>query len=822
MANKIEIVITGRNELPAALEEAKAQAGTAGAALGKETGTRAGDAAAQSMSPLIVGAIGGAAALGAPVLLAGLGTAFVGIAALALKSNKTIAADYANLGKTAETAITQAAAPLAGDMHQAVTGLEGDLKTLQPQLDTLFSNVGPDITQVAAGLGSFVSSALPGLSTAVGNSQVIVKDFADSMGPLGSSVGSFFTGLTANATTTGAGLQSVLGVVGNTVSTLGTVLGSASAAISADLLGLDPVINGLLTGIKDLASPATVGALGGVFAAMKLDPGISTGLTSASKGLASFAKDAETTSGVMGTVKNAAGGLSGALGTAAGVMSGPWGLAIGAGVGLLSGFAGAIYASAHAADALTLSQQGLTDAVAKDGGQIGANTATYVAQQAASDGLATSAANAGVSIETWTQAVIGNKAAQQEVTAAVNTTNQAQQNQALATDEAAKSTGKFTDEQKNAQTAAQGSAAANNTLTDKNKQLIASMDAQNKQIADAITKQTQLTAATTALNDSKQIFNATLASGYQTLVATTQATAMNSIAALDLGTNSAGLNQQLYNSVDAYNQAQTEGSAYLSVLDSMSGTINTLLGTEAAFTTSLANLDKQIDKSGASLDVNTAAGAKNITTLTHAATAADKAAGAVYDNERATQGATKAWNDANTKLAQEKEAFIQSADKAGLNKDAVKQLADQLFKLPANVPVNINANTSQALTDVQLLHQEISSLPTAYDIAISTSGLKQSGKYAHGGVVGAAVGGPRSGRILVGEHGPELVDVAAGSTVHTNSDTERMLGGAGPDGGATQKIVLEWVGGGDDPVFQMIRKGIRARGGNVQKVLGVN
>lgn len=51
--------------------------------------------------------------------------------------------------------------------------------------------------------------------------------------------------------------------------------------------------------------------------------------------------------------------------------------------------------------------------------------------------------------------------------------------------------------------------------------------------------------------------------------------------------------------------------------------------------------------------------------------------------------------------------------------------------------------------------------------------------YASGGVVGAAGGGPRSNLTLVGENGPELVDLAPGSTVHSNPDSRSMLSGEG-------------------------------------------
>jgi hypothetical protein len=50
---------------------------------------------------------------------------------------------------------------------------------------------------------------------------------------------------------------------------------------------------------------------------------------------------------------------------------------------------------------------------------------------------------------------------------------------------------------------------------------------------------------------------------------------------------------------------------------------------------------------------------------------------------------------------------------------------------------------------------------------------------AHGGIVGAASGGIRSGLTLVGEGGPELADLPPGTMVHPAGTTREMLAGGG-------------------------------------------
>jgi hypothetical protein len=96
--------------------------------------------------------------------------------------------------------------------------------------------------------------------------------------------------------------------------------------------------------------------------------------------------------------------------------------------------------------------------------------------------------------------------------------------------------------------------------------------------------------------------------------------------------------------------------------------------------------------------------------------------------------------------------------------------------------------------------------------------------FAHGGVRGAASGGARGGLTWVGEDGPELIPLQPGTTVHSNPDSMRMAAQGG--GGGEVRVVLEWGGSSSDPIFQMLREGIRVRGGNasnsVQVVLGQN
>jgi hypothetical protein len=91
---------------------------------------------------------------------------------------------------------------------------------------------------------------------------------------------------------------------------------------------------------------------------------------------------------------------------------------------------------------------------------------------------------------------------------------------------------------------------------------------------------------------------------------------------------------------------------------------------------------------------------------------------------------------------------------------------------------------------------------------------------AAGGIAGAAAGGIRSGLKLVGEHGPELVQMSAGSRVYNASQTAAMAAG-----GAPVTVVLSFSGRGggtlDKALLNWIQHAVRVRGGgDVQVAFG--
>lgn len=140
-------------------------------------------------------------------------------------------------------------------------------------------------------------------------------------------------------------------------------------------------------------------------------------------------------------------------------------------------------------------------------------------------------------------------------------------------------------------------------------------------------------------------------------------------------------------------------------------------------------------------------------------------------------------------------------------------------KLTADIS-NLKSKISQANMELARLNGK-----TATTYIITHSQTYRSvhdivGK-ATGGVVGrAASGGVRNNLTMVGEQGPELVDLPVGSRVRSNSDSRRLIG---QGGGSGPVATLRLEAGSDDVsrlLMKIIRNSVRAEGGDVQVVLG--
>jgi hypothetical protein len=289
------------------------------------------------------------------------------------------------------------------------------------------------------------------------------------------------------------------------------------------------------------------------------------------------------------------------------------------------------------------------------------------------------------------------------------------------------------------------------------------------------------------------------------LLANADQSAITTIAQMNLGGATDQFQIQLSGILDEYQQTTAAASGYTSVLNAMDATTNNLLSSEAGFTIALNQVTTAVQQNGTSLDINTDKGALNIQTFTGVANAAQKAAEGVYQSEVQTKGATTAYNDANRTLEAEKQAFIDAADKAGFNKQAVKQLADELYQLPPDVKVNVEVNTKRAVDGMNALIYGIDSSTAYLNVIANTSGVQPN---PHSGIKYNASGGPGFAGVpqVVGDGGrAELFVPDSNGYVFPSVDQglAALAGAYGGGGGQGMTVVQVYLDG--EPMTRGVR-----------------
>lgn len=235
----------------------------------------------------------------------------------------------------------------------------------------------------------------------------------------------------------------------------------------------------------------------------------------------------------------------------------------------------------------------------------------------------------------------------------------------------------------------------------------------------------------------------------------------------------------------------------------------------------------------------------------------------------AARDAGKSWSQVNSIYERGRNALIKSAEQMGLTTAQAKKLADQILDTPnktAKLKGNLDdlkskladakkrlaaapsSKTAKIKGEISNLKAQIAAAKAAlgslknktvtmtinevrrYTAVYNTIGRPASGeggqsKFAHGGIIGAAGGGPRSRMTLVGEQGPEILDLAPGSRVRSNPDTKRMLaGGHASTAAGGQPLQVNLIVDGKTLASVMIDplrgKIADINGGNVQGALG--
>jgi len=743
---------------------------------GKEKGKETGQQFSAGLSPLLLAAFTGAATLGPAAILAGVSTVVVGAEALLAGSNKQVAQDASILGEQVKTSLTNAVAPIAGDIDAGINTLEQGVTRVTPQLDQLFSAAGPDATELASGLDQLAEGALPGIVSGIKAFAPEMHDVAADFGKIGQGVGGLISGLSVGAGGSTTAFNALSKSLSELLPDVGQIIGYLSNGLGPALSDIVPVVDGAakaLTVLTGALSPGEIQAAGvafaGLFTAFKgasLVGALKEGATFTSflKGSGVAAAEAE------GKVASFASKGIGALSSALDVATGPLGLII-AGAGLLGNELGKVSGvgdhTAANVDALTSAMSDAANGSAAAQGKLDefANAMQFMAN--ASGGRATD----------------GIKSIDSALTQLFQTNPQ----------QAATEFGLLS----------KSLEANGENASDVAKEF----PQYTKAVADA-QLQSHLMGSQTDQLTASLIGSATAA---KTSADQTAAQALAALGATD-GQNQ--LNIALDKSISDYEQASGQSSAYKTALDALYGKYQGYSAAQAAFTTDLANTATQLTKGKDAIDLSTAAGAANFTQLSNLATQNEQVAETLLKQSGSQDKANKSLQDGALKI----DALAKSA---GFTDTQIAQLNTDLYGTASikDIAVHVSANTADAYAAVGGFLSYVNSSGATIHVYETASGVYNTGMTAHakatGGIVGgigaAATGGVRGSWTLTDEQGPELKKLPFGTQVFSAPDSARMMaeaaqGGAGGPSGAWELSVAE---GSDTAVATMIMRLVR-------------
>lgn len=447
--------------------------------------------------------------------------------------------------------------------------------------------------------------------------------------------------------------------------------------------------------------------------------------TAALEAVASAQRQVESLGGGKAAPLDATGASVGALGAEAktasgevaglgGAMGGPLMGAVWMAMGVLPMLTYMFQGQSQAAQQAAQAQQALSQAISQDSNMVGANTVSVIANQLATGGAAQTLQGYGISLSEATAAMAGAKNAQDQVSGSLDA--QITNLNALIQEQEAHT--QNTDDE-----------------IDKERQQVQQLELtrdamrqMEQDVVNAVAQQNDLTQATLFAEQAINVFNVQVRAGVLQLqqqaqqadvtaaalsaylmtltsgtAAYTHAVADQEVAlahnAVTARINAEALNESLppqaqlsgaaLDAAVSYQQASSATSAYTNSLTALYGQYGNTSQAQAAFTTALDGLSGSITKGKDAVDLNTKAGAANFTQFEQVAQAAENYSEKLYQQTGDAGQATSALQDMAGKLDT-------AAIKAGLTKDQVHQLNQELFGVPDVKDITIKLDPTPA------------------------------------------------------------------------------------------------------------------------------
>ncbi len=804
MTNEVSIKVTAKDETASTRSVIRNGFGVAGKDAGdafgteldkaaKAGGTKAGEDATKStkeavkkessngggLSPMLLGLVAGAPAIGAAAglaLVGGLGVGLIGVGATVAARNDQVKASFqgltADLSRTADSWSTVLAKPAAA----AISQVQAEFDKLKPAIGTALGNVAPQFSVLTGTLTSFADRTMPGVLTASARLGPVFQGLRQDAGTLGASVGGAFDTVSQHSDSLGTSISSIERIVATTVNTAAPLVAKLSdefAQHSGQIESAVSAVGSTITSLASTALPVLGTAIGGdlrLVTAFLGALGPAEGVLGAFGGAALSAyMNVRLLSNLSGPISSMAKGLkdAGTEGTAFGTITSKAG-------GALEKVGGALPAIG-----IGLTAVGMIMDLAAQHGEDLAKAGDDVAKGLEAGGSAATVARGHLT--QWRQDAANAQKTLDGLT--------------LSTTMSVAAAGRFGT---SASLANSSQANANQTLSDAKTKIQEALDKYNQYTATlgvaAITAD-QLAGKTAIYADSAQnaTSNTSQLKAAMDVLNSAASTADQRIQALQTTLAILGDN--------GLQKAQDYAAQFGAALDSFSGQVTSAKG--AVF-----GLNGE-------LDTNSAKGRAVLSIL-------EQSQQSWAGQAQAMANAGQSTNQINTALQNNQNQLIGVLQAAGLTRGQIDSLIQTYGLVPRNISTRVDADTSPAVGAVQNLVRYINgtrAVVTVDTATGNTTSLNFGGgrrASAHGGVVGAAANGRTIGNdlMLVGEQGPELIRAAAGSTVIPNSGVSQEMRNAMGGGGQAAAIQVSFAGDMDSMFASMFMKFLRA--GSIQ------
>jgi hypothetical protein len=711
----------------------------------RTTGSGAGDAGEQSGAGFA--GMFGAALAALPVLaagaVAGIGLAVIGLGAYVERGNVQVRAAYDQLASDVGADLRYAAAPLAPAITGALQTIDTAANALTPQLRQLFAGAAPDVRILTQGIVGMADGAMPGLVTAMSRSQPIFKGLATAMSDVGAGLGQFLANATTHASDLGEVFSGVGTAIKGTLAQLGTLAGGLSTVVGPALSTIAPLLPSVALG----------------FGGMKVAGAVGAGVESLGVKLGAFGN------ALAGGVGDATISTASSMSKFGAFLSGPWGMAIGAGVAALAPLIGHLLDLHSGIQAVALSQQSLSQALAQDNGAIGDNTTAVVAATSQQGLLSKFLRQTGISQATWTQAVEGNTAAIATVHAATDFYQAS-----------VKKTG-----------GSQFLAAAATAVLDK------SLAAQSKQLAKTKAQQDQLQQTVNATTTAQQKFTAAVGTQITAVQAQNEQYLVGITATNQLAPAQDQLSQASLDVLNQFNQLAPAAQDYDSVLQDLYGTTLNVSTSEDTFKVDLDNTRLAMGNSKKTADQN--------------AVSFDKLGAQALKVAEAVQRQTNSTQKGDAALRSSIVQIDNLARESGYSARQIDNLNMKLFGIHSPADIHIGMDAGPAIETLQQLEQAIQNLPAG--VQIEDLKAYEVQRYASGGYA------PAGQVAIVGEDGPELVRFGAAAYVTPAAQTRQLIHQVGPGSVAARssrvagEITINYYGAPTDSPQQVAAETVR-------------